>query len=464
MSKIDKIYQKKLNNAELPVPDDMWAKISTELPTKSSKGSNLFWLFGLFGMCGLVVTAITTLPSYNSFDSKIHVDFKDKTIAFNDSNSSINSKDFIAVEETIKNASLEKLAADELTSAKPITKKFQNDNLKNIQSNRSFINKNAARLLAQNESIRLPIKSSSKKYSNQNFSNLLIEDDRNAILSPGNRVSQIVELDALGSIFRNNINYQRETKRDDLACEVFKVKTRDKYVSFSHSSNYVDRSLNIYSNDSNELLETRINTEKYSYSFSDELLIGARFTDRLFAEFGLKYDQINEQFNYKDYSNLYNTTVITIDTIVTNNGVNIVTDTVNMVSGDVIETSVKNKQRRVSVPIYIGYEFPINRRLSVASKIGASINILSSFSGSIFDREMNIVDIDTKQKSQSPIYKNIVHNIQASLIAKYKLDQAFTVFAGISGYKNLGSVSSVEYPIHQKYSAIGMTLGGSFNF
>ncbi len=121
-----------------------------------------------------------------------------------------------------------------------------------------------------------------------------------------------------------------------------------------------------------------------------------------------------------------------------------------------------NKFRKISIPVSLGYEVPLNKKVTLGGKAGLVVNVWSKYDGKMFDDSGNIVEISEVQQSKSPFFKTLVHNASASLYLQYNVNDNLSFVTGLNGYKNLGTTSHEFYGIEQKYSSLGLFVGGKY--
>lgn len=255
----------------------------------------------------------------------------------------------------------------------------------------------------------------------------------------------------------------RKDKKNDVHCEVLAGKQSKFYVTGRHVNSYAFNNLNIKNPSADDYMTNRHGSESKKYSFSDEVSFGTEYRNGLFVELGLRYDQINEQFNYLDANAQGQSTVVVSDTIWSGNMSEVIQDTVTTQLSGQREIVNNNRFRKISVPFSIGYQFPLNKKVSIAARSGLVLNVWSKYEGKMFDENFNVVSIDDRQNSSNPFFNKLVHSVSASAYLQYKMNKRMEFLVGLDGFRNLGSTSYDTNPIDQKYTSLGVFIGTKYN-
>ena len=255
---------------------------------------------------------------------------------------------------------------------------------------------------------------------------------------------------------------RKKIKDKDVHCEVLNGRQSRYYISARHVNSYAFNNLNIKNPNAEEYMSNRHASESKKYSFSDEISFGAEYRSGLFAELGLRYDQVNEKFNYLDPNARGETTVIVSDTVIIEGVPELIVDTITTELSGVREIVNNNHFRKVSVPLSVGYKFPLNKKVSIVGRTGLVINVWSKYEGRMFDENLNVISIADRQASNNPLFNKLVHSVSASAYLQYELNKQMEFLVGLDGYKNLGSASFDSNPLDQKYSSLGIFIGTKY--
>jgi len=91
------------------------------------------------------------------------------------------------------------------------------------------------------------------------------------------------------------------------------------------------------------------------------------------------------------------------------------------------------------------------------------INVWSQYNGRMFDEELNVTSINDRQASNNPLFNKLVHSVTGSAFLQYDVNKNMELLVGVNAYKNLGSTSYETNPLDQKYSSLGIFVGGKYN-
>lgn len=442
MRKFEDILRDKLYDAKSDFPSSIWDDIKNEIPIEKSKPSNGLWIGFFLCSFAFIIFTINQYPSWKANETQNRTAEILNTTEF---------EGFISSMHEIEN-----LPTNNLTF--------------NINGSSNQIVNNNSNLFLKNEKIASSpslISNSINQITQVLWTNSEIENQDQTNLGAANEISKnFLPLEV-------NTNHELAVKKkplptlnlpeEDVYCEIHHKPDAQYYIGTRHISSYAFNSLRAKSEGLNEYTNSRLSSESKKYSFSDEVTFGASFQNGYIAEIGIRYDQINEKFNYKDFNATGSTVLINSDTI--NNGsgnTEIIVDTVMTDVVGVREVINHNKFRKISIPVSLGYEVPLNKKVTLGGKAGLVVNVWSKYDGKMFDGSGNIVEISEVQQSKSPFFKTLVHNASASLYLQYNVNDNLSFVTGLNGYKNLGATSHEFYGIEQKYSSLGLFVGGKY--
>ncbi len=442
MRKFEDILRDKLYDAKSDFPSSIWDDIKNEIPIEKSKPSNGLWIGFFLCSFAFIIFTINQYPSWKANETQNRTAEILNTTEF---------EGFISSMHAIEN-----LPTNNVTF--------------NINGSSNQIVNNNSNLFLKNEKIASSpslISNSINQINQVLWTNSEIENQDQTNLGTANEISKnFLPLEV-------NTNHELAVKKkplptlnlpeEDVYCEIHHKPDAQYYIGTRHISSYAFNSLRAKSEGLNEYTNSRLSSESKKYSFSDEVTFGASFRNGYIAEIGIRYDQINEKFNYKDFNATGSTVLINTDTI--NNGsgnTEIIIDTVMTDVVGVREVINHNKFRKISIPISLGYEVPFNKKVTLGGKAGLVVNVWSKYDGKMFDGSGNIVEISEVQQSKSPFFKTLVHNASASLYLQYNVNDNLSFVTGLNGYKNLGATSHEFYGIEQKYSSLGLFVGGKY--
>lgn len=442
MRKFEDILRDKLYDAKSDFPNTIWDDIKNEIPIEKNKPGNGLWIgFFLFSFA-FVIFSINQYPSWKVNDSESPTAHR------------INSTDFDGFLSSIHD--VEGLAYKNIEAT-------PNNPNKQFLNNEVALNLNRQQRIKSNASfIGLENKPNPAAFAEQKFPQQIFVD-LNPIKVLQKELSPLSIDNKKGFEVKKKPLHTLSLSKEDVYCEIHHEPDAQYYIGSRHISSYAFNSLRAKSQGLTEYTNSRLSSESKKYSFSDEITFGASFRNGYIAEIGLRYDQINEKFNYKDFNATGSTTLINSDTINNSSGnTEIIIDTIMTDVVGVREVINHNKFRKISIPISLGYEVPLNKKVVLGAKAGLVVNVWSKYEGKMFNDAGNIVEIDEIQKGKNPFFKTFVHNASASLYLQYNINDNLSFVTGLNGYKNLGTTSHEFYGIEQKYSSLGLFVGGKY--
>lgn len=225
-----------------------------------------------------------------------------------------------------------------------------------------------------------------------------------------------------------------------------------KYIEIYGGPDYVFRSLSDTAN--SVYLQQRKASTKYLFAYSAGVRYTRVFGSGMSFRTGINYSQINEQFTSEKgrvIQNVY---------IVNSNG-----DTTGTYAqtGTLYKTST-NKYRSIDIPISIGYEIG-NGRIHSNINVGAMVNIKSSQTGFVLDKNGKVVDITSGKTSSIYQYKTKggVSFIGAATVY-YKLNDKLHLMAESFIKLSLSPATKPELSLKEKFHTAGIRLGVRMDF
>lgn len=456
MRNFDDILREKLYEATDDYSNAIWNNIKGEIPIQKKSNATFFWMASFLLVFVLMITMVQQYPNW-----KIETEHKveGKKTAELDVTKFILSPEDLTLRQSIAddnltahllpNRSNVNVTENHRLKINPRAETFLNNNKDSATRNLEDLNINR---IANENAVLFSFKGGATDISS-----------KGALVSPTS-ITAISKLDLALNIPPYSIeNRSRKSKGNEVHCEVLRGKNSRYYISARHISSYAFNTLESKSEAAGEYMTSRHITESKRYSFTDELNFGVEYRSGFFAELGIRYDQINEQFNFLDPNAQQESTVITIDTIYTGNNPTVQVDTFQTVLAGEREILSNNKFRKLSIPFSIGYEYPLNKKVSLAAKAGMIVNVHSTYNGRMFDENLNVVSISDRQASNNPLFNKLVHSVSGSAFLQYQMNKNMEFLVGVNAYKNLSSASYDTNPIDQKYSSLGIFVGGKYN-
>ena len=457
MRNFEDILRDKLYEASNDYSDSVWGNIKGQIPIKKKNNSHLFWMVSFLIVFAMMITMVQQYPSW-----KVQMPESNKKTAALDIN------DFINNPEDRTTRQYSSLGVD---LSKPLEIDSKNNKAQILDV--SVVSKSDFTVDKATLNWETQTKNNTKGIAQENAIPFSFADGSDQLeLNSDHRIAiiplQNLKLNSyLNTSFNlpviDQLNVGRRFKGNDVHCEVLKGKQSKYYVSARHISSYAFNNMRAKNLEAEEYMNSRHVTESKRYSYSDEVTFGMEYRSGFFAELGIRYDQINEKFNYLDPNAYQSSTVITIDTIFAGDNPEILVDTVTTILAGEREILSNNKFRKLSIPFSVGYQYPLNKKVSLAAKAGIVVNVLSNYEGRMFDEELNVTSIQDRQASKDPFYNKLVHSFSGSAFLQYHVNRNMEFLVGVNAYKNLGSTSFETNPIDQKYSSLGIFVGGKYN-
>ncbi len=469
MRKFEDIMKEKLHGAKTEYSDKIWENVRKEIPIMQPNNSRFYWLAAFLFVFSTMIFMIHQFPNWKIAE-------EEKAVA------SIKAMD---VSQFI--LSYEDIAKNQIRTSKSRNPVFGTlvgsptvQRSQEVFTTKSTTIAEDVPVLSNLMIAHLPFNGSEEIISdkfiigdpNSNFGQMAklgastFADDQEAkyqFHAPLYSLARISKYNVGLKIPSYQIPVQVKNKKKDVHCEVLQGSQSKFYLAARHVNSYAFNSLDVKNPSADDYMTSRHSTESKKYSFSDELAVGLEYRSGLFFELGVRYDQINEKFNYFDPNALSESTVIVSDTIVSEGMTQVIVDTVTTKLPGVREIVHNNRFRKISLPLSVGYQFPINKKVSVAARTGIVMNVWSKYIGKMFDENLDVVSIVDRQNGNNPFFNKLVHSVSASAYLQYKMNKRMEILVGLDGYKNIGSTSYDTNPIDQKYSSLGIFIGTKYN-
>lgn len=195
---------------------------------------------------------------------------------------------------------------------------------------------------------------------------------------------------------------------------------------------------------------------------SADISIGVGVKNRIgvFLESGLKIAQWREEFAYVDPESISFQTIITIDTIYSQQGLEVSSDTTSIQINNGFKYAITNTNTSLSLPILLGFERQVASRLSIALRIGAIINLKMLSNISLIDEEMNIVNINRIDEQRFSTHKNKIKTmIQTGVGLTYHYSPMVEVYFSTEISVTPATVLSNTNILSKKYLVPGLAIG-----
>lgn len=464
MRKFEDIMKEKLHGATSEYSENIWENIRKEIPIAKKSSGRYYWMTAFLFAFALMIFSVQSYPSWKISQESAHfaevepLDMTKFILSPEDLNARKLHSNTIpkpTLKPVLANPEAQVLTTQSAVLAEDVPTLVDSKNIQvavsaiDTRSNLSFDNTTQGKLV--------DAKSSTEVINDTKLEKVAGEK------APLYTLADISKFNIGLKIPEYKIPARKKGRDNESHCEVLKGKQSRFYLTARHVNSYAFNNMQIKSPAGEEYLSARHASESKQYSFSDELAFGVEYRGGLFAELGLRYDQINEKFSYFDPNARGESTVIVSDTIFTGGTPQVIVDTVTTQLTGLREVVNNNRYRKVSVPLSIGYQYLLNKKVSIAARTGLVLNVWSKFDGKIFDENLEVVSIGERQDSNSPFFNKLVHSVSASAYLQYKMNKRMEFLVGLDGFRNIGSASFDSNPIDQKYSSLGIFVGTKYN-
>jgi hypothetical protein len=449
MNLIDKIIKSKLSRYHADTPSGAWESILARLP-EEKKSTKPWWLF-----MSLVAIFAASTSAFLYFDRDINKQTFDRE-------TTLNRKSLIA-----------SLLAERVEKSQ-INIPIESQDIADLGSTSvSDINTNYSLEVKDLNSVGFNMKSAgindfyNGTDSSTNISNVW-SIDRQISLEPI-QIANILQGKRVGHY--HNLIIQSSSPRfkqhsNSICPDVQPIRSR-KSLDIYISHDFGHKILASVSDENTAYIHTRKETERSMYSFSAGMRAGINLTEKWSILSGLNYSQINEKFKYIDPES-NQTREITIKDYVYQNG-KIVDSVVNIqtvvIPGET-QIKIQNIYKSIDIPILGQFTLLNNRQLRVSSVAGVFLNLTSTQSGMIFDRNSkDILNLSSEVPTDAKIFKNYVGvSAYGALNITYRVTPKIDVIAEPFLRMQTQSITSDAYPLTQRFNTYGLLTGVRYNF
>ncbi len=472
MQDIEKLYKEKLENHSSPVSDEVWQNIASAL--EKQKDKRRIYLMYLTAIA-LILAAILGYIIFDKYGKSASNSKKDKTDYYENA-TAIN-----------QNAKTNKILWDNSTDN---YHKEQNQNLAlaqttsmhrndNIESG-AIISDTKAKPNNKNKNGILTINIDLKKHESLNNPNSRNTDKNNIKVvenTSGNLNSSVstnsflkrkpianpIGLKSrLNTIKNTLINSKSLTKRNQgILNDCFPTKKDFLYLEAYYSNDYNQKALY---GDNYEFIKSREKTESNMYSYSMGMMLGYLFSNGFSVKTGLNYTAINEKFNVTFKKVINTQTIITIDTIINNDGSETVVrdTTVKEIFGE-RRIQENNTYTMFDIPLIIGLEYrKFNHKLGISA--GVIFNIISRQKGIILNHIADTQDIEKIDSDNKIFRRNTGISIYTGIVYSYRFRSRYEFFIEPNIRYYLKSFTRDNYILRQNYAKYGISFGGRYIF
>ena len=455
MDSLEKIYKEKLQDIEIQTSDKVWTNVSKALIRQRRIKRFLIYFFVATGIAlilglGIYLTRSNSKTKDQSGkNSRVIAEISDNiNTNTNQANNSISSNENsqklniqkVNSESDINNVADFPTIPNNASIVYQTSKKHIKPTLKNIE----YIVQNGS---LQDQSMDKPI-----TLANINESKEFINISRLISIKP----LSILKYSGSGiETFKFKIIPQ------GILNDCFPSRVNKWFMDLYLSPDYAKKSL---TGPKQDYIDSRISSESALLSYSGGVMAGYKINDNFLIKGGMNFTRINEKFHIviKDVKNTQ--TVITIDTVWNSDGTyNITRDTTIKEIYGKEDIQKINKYSMIDIPVIFGYQFKHND-LNLGINAGVILNILSFQEGKMLNMSGEVETFDGHSDNPDIFNKNLGVSIYTSAYLGYRINDNLEIFAEPKFRYFLKPFTNTNYPLTQKYSKFGISMGPRYFF
>ncbi len=454
MDNFEKIFKEKLHNIEIQTSDKVWKNVSEALIKRQRIKRFLIYFITVTGIAFILGLGFYLLKSRTNSkensnqNSKVIAKVskeinKNSTKSYNHinpvkSSTKQNTPDIFSGYDKILNSNIN-FNNNHTTSYQPKSSKYLRTilNQENIEHKNIFQNQ-----LSKTSNIHKNT-TGIKKYDN--FSKpIVLKSSKTEYLLLNNR------------IFNPTIKPQHGILND-----CFSDGANRWFMDLYLSPDYAKKSL---TGTKPEYINSRLSSESALLSYSGGIMAGYKFNKNILIKTGLNFTTINEKFHIviKDVKNTQ--TIITIDTIWNTDGTYQISrdTTIKEIYGKEDIQKINNYSM-IDIPVIFGYQFKHND-FNIGINAGIVLNILTYQKGTMLNMNGEVVSFNKQSDNPDIFNKNLGISIYTSAYFGYRINRNIELFAEPKFRYFLKPFTNNNYPLTQKFTKFGISLGPRYFF
>ena len=448
MSNLEKIYRDKLQNIEMQTSDKVWENVSQALIRKRRIKRFFIYFFTAAGIALIIGTVLYLSKTHSGTDKQINQNNKEIAKVSNSNvDNPVKTNNFIDKNKKSPNQNTEIV---EKNISNPITKNY--NNIKSYTYN----GVNRYRKPALKDLEFIVENNDSQSTTNHSIAYNLQQS----------KEIDIQKLDILN--FDSKLNYSNsgirlfnfKIKPSGILNDCFPDKTDKWFMDIYLSPDYAKKNL---TGPKQDYIDSRISSESALLSYSGGIMAGYKFNKNIFIKGGVNFTSINEKFHIVIKDVINTQTVITIDTVWNSNGSYYITrdTTIKEIYGKE-DIQKLNTYSMIDIPLILGYQFKYND-LNVGINTGMILNLLSFQKATMLNMNGEVESFD-QNSSYNIFNKNLGVSIYTSAYLGYRINENVELFVEPKFRYYLKSFTNANYPLTQKYSKFGISLGPRYFF
>lgn len=209
--------------------------------------------------------------------------------------------------------------------------------------------------------------------------------------------------------------------------------------------------------------QTKLDTESYLETFQVNLVARYQMNRGLYFNAGVGYGQLDEKLNFETMQTIVTQEELPVTIIIRPDGMNdTIPGQVEVTQDSFYVAETFNYHRMVEFTAAVGYEFPINPRLSLYGDVGLSVNLLTTRSGYHILDEIEVVSFD---KESRPVYTTSTgYKMTGGLGLRYYAGNGVVLSGGPEFRSHLSNWIRDEHPIELRYLDIGVRAAVAYMF
>ena len=257
------------------------------------------------------------------------------------------------------------------------------------------------------------------------------------------------------SLLKSEVKYESGIGLKVTDCYAFDKKSSGRFLLEIYTGpTFSLRSLSSKGENVDDYIEARDFTESSQLSWHAGLRVGYEHQSGITGRTGLHYTLVNEVFRQES-----RTIRTSIDSIFDSNGDLVRVDTIREIGTRTKQT--QNRYHTIDIPLLIGYRID-NGNWDIGIQAGPVFNIAFNAKGDMIDPATDMAGSfsDESDPAYHPVFMDkIGMSIYAGVYASKRVGNNLWVFAEPHLQYRLKSITLDSYPVDQKQTNIGLSIG-----
>jgi hypothetical protein len=461
----EKLFRDRLFNYEVSYPDNMWDRISDQLPKKKKRGG--WWFFMLVAFILVGVFSGIMLPSTGS-----EADIENYGEVTPEAYTELTDQLYEEKPEVVVYTAEEESGELEQAETRPISPVLSSSRsiIKNAQQSEEKINPETGSYSQAQGLVKITLQdntSSDKAPIDDVFASSNLNNEAVSNAANNEVVEPRTYLNKPGRILPLELLIKEEMPEfTPPECPTFSFgREPGIYFDLLYSHDVPNRTLTLKSQELSDYIDNRNNTESTLYSFSASFRISYISRSGFGLKTGFNYSQINEKFEYLDPDASLIRTIITIDTLLVGGVSTVVTDTSTIRIPGSLDITSYNRYRFFDIPVLATYEAPLNDKFYYSVNGGVLINMAFSQKGRFLDPAGMPVWFTSSEPDNYDAFNNAAGlSFFGSIGLHYSLNDHLDIILEPNFRLYAGSLTSEPYPLEQRWLTLGLSHGIRYKF